>query len=126
MTPDQQHHIRNGIISIRRPCRILLKACENLSGNQRLMLEEMVRQAERVERACNGDIGMRNRRSWMTKTGAVLVAVGSITASCAEVAPLPAVAKWMNFAAILSGGVGAALMGTGIRRRLPATEQGGK
>ena len=123
MRPEQQHHIRNGSISIRRIARMLLRCGGNLSGNQKQMIEEIERQASRVERACKGECDMAQSKSWMTKTGVILTTVGTITASTAQVIPVPEVAPWMNVAAILAAGIGAALMGQGIRRRLPANRK---
>ena len=120
MTPDQQHHIRNGIICVQGIAKSLMQSGQNLTGNQRQMLKEISWQAARVELACNGECEeMPKKRRSMTKLGTTIMTAAGIVGASAQVLPAPEISPWLNFLAILFGGIGAALAGQGIRRRLP-------
>lgn len=58
------------------------------------------------------------KRSWMTQTGSICLTIAGIAGALVPVLPLPKVTPWLTSAAILFGGIGGALTGKGIRRRL--------
>jgi lysozyme len=51
MTPDQQHHIRNGAICIQRATLVLLRKSANLGAEQKALLRDIAREAARIEEA---------------------------------------------------------------------------
>jgi hypothetical protein len=61
---------------------------------------------------------------WMTKTGAIVVAISGALGGAAQILPIPDVKPWVDFLALLLGGIGAALMGQGIRRNIPTDRTG--
>jgi len=58
-------------------------------------------------------------KAWMVNTGSVCLTIAGIAGALVPVVPLPKVTPWLTSTAILFGGVGGALTGKGIRRRLP-------
>ncbi len=67
-----------------------------------------------------GDEMPKRKRSWMTASGATVTGIGGFLAGLAQVIPKPTWKPWLECAAfVCSAGIGPALMGQGIRRRLP-------
>jgi hypothetical protein len=82
MTLEQQHHIRNGIISIQTIHRWLLQNT-SLSAVQRLYLEEAQAQAARIEAACLGECSGRNERFSMKRILLIGLIVVLVLSACA-------------------------------------------
>jgi hypothetical protein len=129
VTCNQQHHIRNGVISIRRILR-WLDQNTSLTAAQRSHLRDAIPEAERVELyAC--DKGTCEEKikemateeamkmtGWKTKTGGWLALATGITAAAAEAVPLEEAKPWLKLAAAILGGASMGLMGTGIGHKI--------
>jgi hypothetical protein len=55
---------------------------------------------------------------WKSKWGGVLVAIGSALGAAAAVAPVEEFKPWIVFFGVLTGGLGAALLGIGIAHKV--------
>jgi hypothetical protein len=63
-------------------------------------------------------------KGWKTKTGAALLAIGSVAPGIADACPNPEMATWILFAGKLLQGLGAALTAYGIGHKIEKASNG--
>jgi hypothetical protein len=130
MTCTQQHHIRNGIIAVRRILRWVMNHTQ-LTATQRAYLNDAMQESARIELyacekgTCQEKVkGMKETKmtGWKTKAGGWGAFATGLLQVSAQVVPDDSWKPWLTFASTIVGSASVGLLGVGIGHKIEKTK----